>query len=74
MADRLARHDIPYMLSGSLALSYYAQPRMVRDSRSELQLRDVRNLLEAVAELDWLYLRRWAEDLRLTDLLDEVRR
>jgi len=29
--SRLERADIAYMLTGSLALSYYAEPRMTRD-------------------------------------------
>lgn len=43
-----------------------------RDGRSEIQLGDVRNLLEAVADLDRDYLTRWAAKLGLSDLLDEV--
>jgi hypothetical protein len=31
IAERLDRGNIPYMLSGSVALSMYAQPRMTRD-------------------------------------------
>ena len=31
IAERLDRAHIPYMLSGSVALSMYAQPRMTRD-------------------------------------------
>ena len=31
IAERLDRVQIPYMLSGSVALSMYAQPRMTRD-------------------------------------------
>ena len=31
IAERLDRANIPYMLSGSVALSTYAQPRMTRD-------------------------------------------
>ena len=31
VAERLDRAQIPYMLSGSVALSMYAQPRMTRD-------------------------------------------
>jgi len=31
IAERLERAHIPYMLSGSVALSLYAQPRMTRD-------------------------------------------
>ena len=30
-AARLERASIPYMLTGSIALSYYAEPRMTRD-------------------------------------------
>ncbi|MEW6488242.1 MAG: hypothetical protein AB1578_10060 [Thermodesulfobacteriota bacterium] len=43
-----------------------------RDSRSELQLGDVRNLVEAVADLDREYLATWAAKLSLSDLLEEV--
>ncbi|MBI4872169.1 MAG: nucleotidyltransferase family protein [Candidatus Riflebacteria bacterium] len=45
-----------------------------RDSRSERQLGDVRNLLQNVDNLDWPYLARWAAHLELADLLEEVRR
>jgi len=44
-----------------------------KPSRSELQLRDVRNLLGCVPDLDWSYLERWAADLTVADLLAEVR-
>lgn len=44
-----------------------------RSSRSELQLRDVRNVITAQSSLDWLYVDGWAERLGLRDLLDEVR-
>jgi hypothetical protein len=40
---------------------------------SELQLRDVRNLLESVAELDWSYVEWWARELGVEELLQEVR-
>jgi hypothetical protein len=45
-----------------------------RDSHSEVQLGDVRNLLEAVPALDWPYLERWARELGVEPLLEEVRR
>jgi hypothetical protein len=45
-----------------------------RSSRSELQLRDVKNVIAAQPALDWAYLGRWAERLGLADLLSEVRR
>ena len=43
-----------------------------RDSRSELQLRDVRHLLEG--PFDREYLQRWAVHLGLEQLLEEVQR
>jgi hypothetical protein len=44
-----------------------------RDSRSELQLGDVRNLIASVPQLDWPYVERWARVLGIEDLLGEVR-
>ena len=44
-----------------------------RSSRSELQLRDVRNVIAAQPALDWPYVDAWAERLELRDMLDEVR-
>jgi hypothetical protein len=44
-----------------------------KDSRSELQLRDARNLIASVADLDWSYIEKWAADLCVSDLLCEVR-
>lgn len=43
-----------------------------KDSHSELQLRDVRNLLAAVP-LDEVYVKRWAAELGVQALLAEVR-
>jgi len=31
VVERLQRADIAYMISGSIALNYYAQPRLTRD-------------------------------------------
>ena len=170
VAGRLQRADIAYMISGSIALNYYAQPRLTRDidivvalgredaervtslfaedfyidaeavcnaivqlgmfniihydhvmkvdfivrketpyrqeefarrsavdidgvtmwlvtaedlllsklawaaeSRSEIQFQDVRNLIRSVADLDWTYIERWADELTLGELLREVR-
>ena len=170
VAGRLQRADIAYMISGSIALNYYAQPRLTRDidivvalrredaervtslfaedfyidaeavcnaivqlgmfniihydhvmkvdfivrketpyrqeefarrsavdidgvtmwlvtaedlllsklawaaeSRSEIQFQDVRNLIRSVADLDWTYIERWADELTLGELLHEVR-
>ncbi len=43
------------------------------ESRSEMQLQDVRNLMTAVATLDWTYIEHWAAELTVTALLREVR-
>ena len=45
-----------------------------RSSRSELQLRDVRNVITAQPALDWPYVDRWAGRLGLSALLQEARR
>lgn len=45
-----------------------------RSSRSELQLRDVRNVIKAQPALDWPYVERWAGRLGLSELLLEARR
>lgn len=45
-----------------------------RDSRSEMQLRDVANLLESVADLDRPYLDEWIDALDLREVLEAVPR
>ena len=45
-----------------------------RSSRSELQLRDVRNVIAAQPALDWPYVDAWAGRLGVVDLLNEMRR
>jgi hypothetical protein len=45
-----------------------------RDSRSELQLRDVRRLVTAQPLMDWVYIEAWATRLDLLELVREVRR
>lgn len=44
-----------------------------KDSRSELQLRDVRSLIACVPDLDWPYLERWAAELSVGALLAGLR-
>ena len=44
-----------------------------KDSMSELQLRDSRQIVDSVPDLDWAYLERWARELGITGLLDRVR-
>jgi len=45
-----------------------------RQSESELQQRDVRQLVQSVQGLDWPYLERWAERLSVSELFDRARR
>jgi hypothetical protein len=44
-----------------------------KNSRSEVQWRDVRSLLRSVANLDEMYLNRWAGELGIGHLLREAR-
>jgi hypothetical protein len=44
-----------------------------KDSRSELQLRDVRSILALQTRLDWPYIDQWARRLTVSALLAEVR-
>jgi hypothetical protein len=44
-----------------------------RETRSELQRRDVRELIAAVQDLDWTYLERWAAELAVSRDLQEAR-
>lgn len=43
-----------------------------KDSHSEMQIRDVRNLLSSVKDLDREYVTRWSHDLGLSALLEEA--
>jgi len=45
-----------------------------KDSHSELQLKDARNLIACVPTIDWPYVERWASKLSVATMLDEVRR
>jgi len=42
------------------------------DSHSELQRKDVRQLVEAVEDLDWGYLQAWAVELGVRDALERI--
>ncbi len=44
-----------------------------RDSESEIQQRDVRQLIESVKDLDWHYVEKWAERLGVGKLLDRMK-
>jgi hypothetical protein len=43
-----------------------------RSSKSELQLRDIHNLIASLTDLDWDYIREWTVSLGLGDFLREV--
>lgn len=45
----------------------------IAQSGSEMQLNDVRNLIAAVASLDWAYIERWAAELAVAERLRQVR-
>jgi len=45
-----------------------------KDSASQMQRDDVRNLLDSNPEMDWDYLERWAGKLGVDQALDQVRR
>jgi hypothetical protein len=45
-----------------------------KDSRSELQRRDVRQLIRSNQVLDWAYLEHWAVALTVNEALQELRR
>ena len=44
-----------------------------KDSHSEMQLRDIRNLIDSVENLDWVYIDYWAQALAVQSLLSEVK-
>jgi hypothetical protein len=44
-----------------------------RESRSEIQLGDIHQLLTTRADLDWQYIDRWADTLGVSELLKEQR-
>jgi len=52
VTKQLAEKQIKYMLSGSVAMNYYAQPRMTRDIDIviELMLKDVKSIVELFVE------------------------
>src|SRR5271167_638076 len=51
VSDRLSAHDLPFMLTGSFALAYYATPRMTRDLDIVVALaeRDIEPLVTSFA-------------------------
>lgn len=45
----------------------------LKDTRSEMQFKDIANLIASVPNLDWDYLQQWAAQLGISRLLEEVR-
>ena len=43
-----------------------------KDSQSDLQFRDVRQLIAGANDLDWAYLKKWAIDLGIGEHLDKA--
>jgi hypothetical protein len=71
---RIARVDGAEMWVVSAEDLILSKLDWARSSRSEVQLRDVKNVTAAQASLDWTYLDAWADRLGVRDLLREVRR
>jgi hypothetical protein len=67
VSHRLEEQGIEFMLTGSVAMNYYAQPRMTRDQGRQ---RDVRNLL--TPECDMAYLRSRATSLGVIEDLESL--
>ena len=44
-----------------------------KESQSELQLRDVRQMISTVSELDWKYMKKWAMVLGIDYLLEKAK-
>jgi hypothetical protein len=65
VSRRLESAGIAFMLTGSMAMNYY----WARDSRSEVQFRDIKNLLSS--DCDMSYLQSRAEMLGVKSLLLE---
>ena len=40
---------------------------------SDLQLRDARQMISTVSELDWEYMKKWSAILGIDDLLSDVK-
>lgn len=83
---RLDSTGIPYMVSGSIAANFYTTPRMDRedliisklywakDSLSEMQIRDVENLMSTLPELDREYIAKWVQQLGIEEVYKRVNR
>ncbi len=76
---RLDQSGVPYMVTGSLASSYYGEPRSIAKlewaslSDSDRQRRDVMAIVNVVRTLDAAYIDRWVARLGLTGQWQAVR-
>lgn len=64
-------HTVIWMVSAEDLL--LSKLDWLKDTRSEIQLKDVSNLIASAPDLDWDYLQHWAERLGVSRLLEEVR-
>jgi hypothetical protein len=67
---KIAGRSFPVVTPEDLLLSKLCWRR---ESRSELQLRDIVQILESQPELDWVYLRQWAAQLAVLADLEHLK-
>lgn len=66
------QYNAPRPIRSQGLLTFGAQGCVSKDSRSEQQLGDVRNILQNVQQMDYAYMQRWAEHLGVMELYREV--
>lgn len=65
ITDVLNNSNIPYMLSGSVAMSMIISKLIwIQDIQSSQQMEDIKNLT-AIENLDWPYINGWIKKLNL---------
>jgi hypothetical protein len=69
----------PWLEVGGMAIAFVAPEDLIlsklvwgKDSHSELQRNDVRQLVRSVGDLDWGYLQTWAAELGVRDALERI--
>lgn len=67
-----ARPDRRTFLKLSVEDLLLSKALWAKDSQSELQFRDVRQIATAQPHLDWDYVQRWADVLKVADVLREL--
>ena len=66
---QIAKRSVSLVTAEDLLLSKLV---WAKDSQSELNLKDAQNLIDSKTNLDWTYLRRWAEDLDVIRMLNAL--